>query len=946
MIKSGSVGLLEEKRGTVTRIFVAILTALLLASMFAPPMARPAQAAVNDPGRAIEVFYERNLVLITGYPVDTKVRIDVIRDVPTADGSGTQEQVVGSVTGRTDATGNLEINHVGGNDCWGPNDLDPNAPNVTPDIKPGDKVQTTLLNEDGTPKPDASGTGDDVDFTVTRDVAINMDQIAFDDVNGTITVKGHVKALANADIQPGDVLEFRMNKVNRDNPWGDNLDPASKRVLNADITGDLLSNSDNDNDPTTFTHVFEGLSPEDVADARDNGVDQILEWARPVPGGAEGAIPEITVFDESEGVPPGCPPLEGGGNAPPADQQVPNVHKALEGPLPAGVDAPRSIEVFHGIEMVGLHNYPAKADVRVDVVRNGVVIGSTTHKTDANGLLEINHIGGGQFPAGDCWDPAATPNIRPGDTVLSTIVSGDLSGEQDSTVVRDVYINGWENSTTKVDTTNNTITISGHAKGTTNAPITPGVDILELRLNANGFTWDGGRKDLRADVGADVQPDGTFTHVFQLSAGDAQEANSFGFEQMIEWSPAVAEPNLPSELTVFDGEEGALPGCSPLLERNAITTSTHPFVNGANQSAADVVLGGVASGAAESVSVSVNGKNYTATLSPLAGHQTWTANIPMVDLAGLPDGQIDALATFTEAAVGNDPAPVQHATAAMLKDTSAPAVVTATPQPGTYNAAQQVELSAEAGTKIYYTTDGSAPTERSTLYSGPIAVNETQTIQAITVDRAGNHSGVATFSYTIEAAETQLSLNANPQSFTYGEPGNLTLSGKLTSGVNGAGAQQVILEKRPYGATSWGQIATQSTAADGSFSFDVLKSSVDRNTDFRVRFVGAEGYKASEALQSVQVKVGVTLNSSTTSLALGRELTLSGAVSPAHSGSVTLTITRSTGQVVTQSATLKDSRYSFKYKPPARGDYTVVARFAGDADHAAGQSAPRTFRVT
>ena len=929
MTTSGNLGLLEEIRGSVTRLFVAILAALLLASMFALPITRPARAEVNDPGRAIEVFYERNLVLATGYPAATKVRIDVIR----------AEQLVGSVTGRTDADGNLEINHVGGNDCWGPNALDPNAPNVTPDIKPGDKVQTTVLNEDGTPKLDASGAGDDVDFTVTRDVAINMDQIAFDDVNGTITVKGHVKALANADIQPGDVLEVRMNKANRDNPWGDNADPASRRSLNADITADVLADG-------SFTHTFEGLSPEDVVDARENGVDQILEWARPVPGGAEEDIPEITVFDESEGVPPGCPALEGGGTAP-ADQQVPNVHKALEGPLPAGVDAPRSIEVFHGIEMVGLFNYPAKADVRVDVVRNGLVIGSTTHKTDATGLLEINHVGGGLFPAGDCWDPAATPNIRPGDTVLSTILS---SGEQDSAVVRDVYINNWEDSTTKVDTTNNTITISGHARG---ANITPTEDVLELRLNANGFGWDvnGERKDLRADVGAEVQPDGTFTHVFQVSATDARQASTSGFEQMIEWSPAVAEPNLPSELTVFDGEEGALPGCSPLLERNAITTSTHPFVNGANQSATEVVLGGVASGATDNVSVSVNGKNYAATVSPLAGHQTWTASIPMVDLAGLADGQIDALATFTEAAVGNDPAQVAHATAAMLKDTGAPAVVNATPQPGTYNAAQQVELSAEQGTKVYYTTDGSAPTERSTLYSGPIAVNNTQTIQAIAVDRAGNHSGVAAFGYTIEANDTALSLSASPQSFTSGETGSVNFSGKLTSGVNGVAAQRVVLEKRPFGATSWGQVGTPTTATDGSFSFAVAKSTVTRNTDFRVRFAGSAGYKGSEsATQQVLVQVRVTLNASTTSLALGREITFSGTVSPAHPGQqVTVTVRNASGATV---ATLRptltsNSSYSVRYKPTARGtNYTVVARFAGDADHAAGQSAPRTFRVT
>jgi hypothetical protein len=63
----------------------------------------------------------------------------------------------------------------------------------------------------------------------------------------------------------------------------------------------------------------------------------------------------------------------------------------------------------------------------------------------------------------------------------------------------------------------------------------------------------------------------------------------------------------------------------------------------------------------------------------------------------------------------------------------------------------------------------------------------------------------------------------------------------------------VALEKRPCGSTSGGEVATRTTWADGSFSFDVLKSSVDRNTNFRVRFVGAEGYKASEALQSVKV---------------------------------------------------------------------------------------------
>ncbi len=97
---------------------------------------------------------------------------------------------------------------------------------------------------------------------------------------GTITVSGQVGGLqaTNAKIVPGsDVLEFRLNKVNRNNPWFN----EPRKDLREDIGAAV--------DPATgaFTFTFTGLPAEDVIDARDNGVDQILEWSPPLAGGAD-----------------------------------------------------------------------------------------------------------------------------------------------------------------------------------------------------------------------------------------------------------------------------------------------------------------------------------------------------------------------------------------------------------------------------------------------------------------------------------------------------------------------------------------------------------------------------------------------------------------------------------------------------------------------------------
>jgi LysM repeat protein len=77
---------------------------------------------------------------------------------------------------------------------------------------------------------------------------------------------------------------------------------------------------------------------------------------------------------------------------------------------------------------------------------------------------------------------------------------------------------------------------------------------------------------------------------------------------------------------------------------------------------------------------------------------------------------------------------------------------TFSPAAGTYTTSQSVTISdATAGTTIYYTTNGTTPTTSSSVYSGPITVSATETLEAITVETGYANSTVATASYTIGA---------------------------------------------------------------------------------------------------------------------------------------------------------------------------------------------------
>ena len=75
-------------------------------------------------------------------------------------------------------------------------------------------------------------------------------------------------------------------------------------------------------------------------------------------------------------------------------------------------------------------------------------------------------------------------------------------------------------------------------------------------------------------------------------------------------------------------------------------------------------------------------------------------------------------------------------------------------EPGVYEAGRAVRVKLAAAGDIYYTTDGSAPTEESTPYTGAITVDKTTVLRAVAVEEGGAPSRALTLAFFIGEEHT------------------------------------------------------------------------------------------------------------------------------------------------------------------------------------------------
>ncbi len=270
------------------------------------------------------------------------------------------------------------------------------------------------------------------------------------------------------------------------------------------------------------------------------------------------------------------------------------------------------------------------------------------------------------------------------------------------------------------------------------------------------------------------------------------------------------------------GREYSVDATAPSVTINTIATDD---ILNATEAQSDLAISGTSTAeAGQTLTVSLNGKDYTTTVS---ANGSWTLNVPAADLAGLTDGSVTVTASVSDKA-GN-PASVDHT---LTVDVTVPAVTIHTVagddviNVAEHNQAQIISGSATgaaAGDTVTVTIGGQTYTtvlDAAGNWSVGVPANVISglsdgsvTVTASVTDAAGN-TGSGTHNVTVDTGLPSVSFNAISDDNVL----NAVEKGQDLS-VNGTSAN--LAEGTVVTVTLNGKNYTATTAADGTWSLTV-----------------------------------------------------------------------------------------------------------------------------
>ncbi len=270
------------------------------------------------------------------------------------------------------------------------------------------------------------------------------------------------------------------------------------------------------------------------------------------------------------------------------------------------------------------------------------------------------------------------------------------------------------------------------------------------------------------------------------------------------------------------GREYSVDATAPSVTINTIATDD---ILNATEAQSDLAISGTSTAeAGQTVTVSLNGKDYTTTVS---ANGSWTLNVPAADLAGLTDGSVTVTAAVSDKA-GN-PASVDHT---LTVDVTVPAVTIHTVagddviNVAEHNQAQIISGSATgaaAGDKITVTIGGQTYTTvldaagnwsvgvPASVISG--LSDGSVTVTASVTDAAGN-TGSGTHNVNVDTGLPSVSFNAISDD-------NVLNAVEKGQDLSVSGTSANLAEGTVVTVTLNGKNYTATTAADGTWSLTV-----------------------------------------------------------------------------------------------------------------------------
>ncbi|EMT0908151.1 Ig-like domain-containing protein [Enterobacter hormaechei] len=270
------------------------------------------------------------------------------------------------------------------------------------------------------------------------------------------------------------------------------------------------------------------------------------------------------------------------------------------------------------------------------------------------------------------------------------------------------------------------------------------------------------------------------------------------------------------------GREYSVDATAPSVTINTIATDD---ILNASEAQSDLAISGTSTAeAGQTVTVSLNGKDYTTTVS---ANGSWTLNVPAADLAGLTDGSVTVTASVSDKA-GN-PASVDHA---LTVDVTVPAVTIHTVagddviNVAEHNQAQIISGSATgaaAGDKVTVTIGGQTYTtvlDAAGNWSVGVPANVisglsdgTVTVSMSVTDAAGN-TGSGTHNVTVDTGLPSVSFNAISDD-------NVLNAVEKGQDLSVSGTSANLAEGTLVTVTLNGKNYTATTAAEGTWSLTV-----------------------------------------------------------------------------------------------------------------------------